>query len=332
MTLEPCKQALEDAGLKPVDIDEIILVGGSTRIPRAQQLVKDFFGKEPNKSVNPDEVVAVGAAIQGAVLGGEMKDILLLDVTPLSLGVETLGGVVTRIIPRNTTIPVRKGETFTTAADGQTSVEIHVLQGEREMAKDNRSLGKFILSGIPPAPRGIPKIEVSYDIDANGILHVSAKDMATGKQQSITITGSSGLSKEEIDKMVKESESHKEEDRKRRELVELRNKVDGLAYELEKLMKENKDKLSPANVEEAEKVISRSKEALDSQNENELRKAFDELNSVSSKIAQELYSKAQASQKKTQPEEEKKASETSQQKNSSESSEDVIDAEYEEGN
>ena len=333
MTLEPCKQALEDAGLKPADIDEIILVGGSTRIPRVQQLVKDFFGKEPNKSVNPDEVVAVGAAIQGAVLGGEMKDILLLDVTPLSLGVETLGGVVTRIIPRNTTIPVRKSETFTTAADGQTSVEIHVLQGEREMAKDNRSLGKFILSGIPPAPRGIPKIEVSYDIDANGILHVSAKDMATGKQQSITITGSSGLSKEEIDKMVKESESHKEEDRKRRELVELRNKVDALTYELEKLVKENKDKLSPANAEEAEKVISRSKEVLNSQNENELKKAFDELNSVSSKIAQELYSKAQASQKKTQPEQEKEASETSQQKSSSESSsEDVIDAEYEEGN
>ncbi len=332
MTLEPCKQALEDAGLKPADIDEIILVGGSTRIPRVQQLVKDFFGKEPNKSVNPDEVVAVGAAIQGAVLGGEMKDILLLDVTPLSLGVETLGGVVTRIIPRNTTIPVRKSETFTTAADGQTSVEIHVLQGEREMAKDNRSLGKFILSGIPPAPRGIPKIEVSYDIDANGILHVSAKDMATGKQQSITITGSSGLSKEEIDKMVKESESHKEEDRKRRELVELRNKVDALTYELEKLVKENKEKLSPANAEEAEKVISRSKEVLNSQNENELKKAFDELNSVSSKIAQELYSKAQASQKKTQPEQEKEASETSQQKSSSESSEDVIDAEYEEGN
>lgn len=327
MTLEPCRLALEDAGLKPEDIDEVILVGGSTRIPRVQQLVKDFFGKEPNKSVNPDEVVAVGAAIQGAVLAGEMKDILLLDVTPLSLGVETLGGVMTKIIPRNTTIPVKKSEIFTTAEDNQTSVEIHVLQGEREMARDNRSLGKFILTGIPPAPRGVPKIEVTFDIDANGILHVSAKDIATGKQQGITITGSSGLTKEEIDRMIKEAEAHKEEDKKRRELIELRNRVDGLAYELEKLLKENREKLTPATVDEAEKAVSKAKEVLDSQDRAALESALDGLNRASSKIAQELYSQTQAQQ---QPSGEQK--QTGQASSGGSSSDDVIDAEYEEGN
>lgn len=327
MTLEPCRLALEDAGLKPEDIDEVILVGGSTRIPRVQQLVKDFFGKEPNKSVNPDEVVAVGAAIQGAVLAGEMKDILLLDVTPLSLGVETLGGVMTKIIPRNTTIPVKKSEIFTTAEDNQTSVEIHVLQGEREMARDNRSLGKFILTGIPPAPRGVPKIEVTFDIDVNGILHVSAKDIATGKQQGITITGSSGLTKEEIDRMIKEAEAHKEEDKKRRELIELRNRVDGLAYELEKLLKENREKLTPATVDEAEKAVSKAKEVLDSQDRAALESALDGLNRASSKIAQELYSQTQAQQ---QPSGEQK--QTGQASSGGSSSDDVIDAEYEEGN
>ncbi len=327
MTLEPCRLALEDAGLKPEDIDEVILVGGSTRIPRVQQLVKDFFGKEPNKSVNPDEVVAVGAAIQGAVLAGEMKDILLLDVTPLSLGVETLGGVMTKIIPRNTTIPVKKSEIFTTAEDNQTSVEIHVLQGEREMAKDNRSLGKFILTGIPPAPRGVPQIEVTFDIDANGILNVSAKDLATGKQQGITITGSSGLTQEEIDRMVKEAEAHKEEDKKRRELIELRNRVDGLSYELEKLLKENKEKLSSTTVSEAEKALTKAKEALESQDRSALESALDALNRASTNIAKELYSKTQAQQ---QPEEGQDQT-GSQTSTGGEAGDDVIDAEYEEG-
>ena len=326
MTLEPCRLALEDAGLKPEDIDEVILVGGSTRIPRVQQLVKDFFGKEPNKSVNPDEVVAVGAAIQGAVLAGEMKDILLLDVTPLSLGVETLGGVMTKIIPRNTTIPVKKSEIFTTAEDNQTSVEIHVLQGEREMAKDNRSLGKFILTGIPPAPRGVPQIEVTFDIDANGILNVSAKDLATGKQQGITITGSSGLTQEEIDRMVKEAEAHKEEDKKRRELIELRNRVDGLSYELEKLLKENKEKLSSTTVSEAEKALTKAKEALESQDRSALESALDALNRASTNIAKELYSKTQAQQ----PEEGQDQT-GSQTSTGGEAGDDVIDAEYEEG-
>ncbi len=323
-TLEPCRQALEDAGLKPEDIDEVILVGGSTRIPRVQQLVRDFFGKEPHKGINPDEVVAVGAAIQAAVLAGEMKDILLLDVTPLSLGIETLGGIFTKIIPRNTTIPVRKSEIFTTAEDNQTQVEIHVLQGEREMAKDNRSLGRFILSGIPPAPRGVPKIEVTFDIDANGILHVSAKDLATGKEQAITITGSSGLTKEEIERMIKEAEAHREEDLRRRRLAELRNQVDGLAYNVEKLIKENREKLPASTVEEAEQAVKRAKEVLDSQDQDKLEKALDELNRVSSQIAQVLYSQAKTSSASQQTTE----GGTQQQK---EQESDVIDAEYEEG-
>ncbi len=323
-TLEPCRQALEDAGLKPEDIDEVILVGGSTRIPRVQQLVRDFFGKEPHKGINPDEVVAVGAAIQAAVLAGEMKDILLLDVTPLSLGIETLGGIFTKIIPRNTTIPVRKSEIFTTAEDNQTQVEIHVLQGEREMAKDNRSLGRFILSGIPPAPRGVPKIEVTFDIDANGILHVSAKDLATGKEQAITITGSSGLTKEEIERMIKEAEAHREEDLRRRRLAELRNQVDGLAYNVEKLIKENREKLPASAVEEAEQAVKRAKEVLDSQDKDKLEKALDELNRVSSKIAQTLYSQAKTSSTSQQ------ATEGGAQQ-SKEQESDVIDAEYEEG-
>ncbi len=330
MTLEPCKQALEDAGLKPQDIDEVILVGGSTRIPLVQQKVREFFGKEPNKSVNPDEVVAIGAAIQGAVLAGEMKDVLLLDVTPLSLGVETLGGVMTKIIPRNTTIPVRKSEIFTTAEDNQTQVEIHVLQGEREMAKDNRSLGKFILSGIPPAPRGVPKIEVTFDIDANGILHVSAKDLATGKEQAITITGSSGLTKEEIDRMVKEAEAHKEEDRRRRELIELRNRVDGLAYELEKVLKENRAKLSGPTIEEVEKAISKAKEAINTQDRKALEDALNELNQVSSLMAKELYSSGQAGPSQQASQQQATSQGGSAQDSSQEG--EVIDAEYEEGN
>src|SRR5512142_172623 len=242
-TVGPVKQALADAGVQASQIDEVVLVGGSTRMPKVQQLVKEFFGKDPHKGVNPDEVVAVGAAVQGGVLTGDVKDVLLLDVTPLSLGIETLGGVMTTLIPRNTTIPTKKSEIFSTAADSQTSVEVHVLQGERPMARDNRTLGRFHLVGIPPAPRGVPQVEVTFDIDANGIVNVSAKDMATGKEQKITISGSSGLAKEEVDRLVKDAQSHEAEDKARRELIDARNQADSLAYQVEKTVNENRDKL-----------------------------------------------------------------------------------------
>jgi molecular chaperone DnaK len=291
-TAGPCKQALSDAGLKPSDIDEVVLVGGSTRIPKVQQIVKDLFGREPHKGVNPDEVVAVGAAVQAGVLGGEVKDVLLLDVTPLSLGIETLGGVFTRLIERNTTIPTRKSETFSTAADSQTSVEIHVLQGERPMARDNRTLGRFHLVGIPPAPRGVPQIEVTFDIDANGIVNVSAKDLGTGKEQKITITASSGLSKDDIDKMVREAESHADDDKRKKEDIEARNKADSTVYQIEKALNENRAKLSDADVKAVEGALADARKALEEGGAERIAKATDALNQVSNKAFESMYRSA----------------------------------------
>jgi molecular chaperone DnaK len=293
-TVGPCQQALEDAGLKPDQIDEVVLVGGSTRIPRVQEVVKELFGKEPHKGVNPDEVVAVGAAVQAGVLGGEVKDVVLLDVTPLSLGIETLGGVMTTLITRNTTIPTRKGEIFSTAADNQTSVEVHVLQGERPMARDNRTLGKFHLVGIPPAPRGMPQVEVAFDIDANGILHVSAKDMATNREQKITITSSSGLSKEEVDRLQKDADSHAEEDKRRLEEVEARNRLDTLIYSTEKMIRENRDKLDETDVKQAETELEEARKAMGEQDVDRLKAVNDSLTQASHRLAQALYEKAGA--------------------------------------
>jgi molecular chaperone DnaK len=293
-TVGPTKQALSDAGLDPSKIDEVVLVGGSTRIPRVQAIVKEIFQREPHKGVNPDEVVAVGAAVQAGVLAGEVKDLLLLDVTPLSLGIETLGGVMTTLIPRNTTIPTRKSETFSTAADNQTSVEVHVLQGERPLARDNRTLGRFHLVGLPPAPRGIPQIEVTFDIDANGIVNVSAKDLGTGKEQKITITSTSGLNKEEVDRMMKEAEAHADEDKKRKEEIETRNRADQAAYAAERMIKDAGDKLSAADKQAVETAIEELKKANAGTDVSAINKAMDQLTQAQHKAAESLYKQTQS--------------------------------------
>ena len=330
--MPPVEQAIKDAGLTKDKIEEIVLVGGSTRIPKVQEMVKNFFGKEPNKTVNPDEVVALGAAVQAGVLGGEKTDILLLDVTPLSLGIETLGGVATKLIERNTTIPTRKSEIFSTASDNQTSVEVHVIQGERPMAADNKTLGKFHLVGIPPAPRGMPQVEVTFDIDANGIVNVSAKDLGTGREQKITITASSGLSKDEIDRMMKDADAHSSEDAKRREAIEAKNRLDGLVYQVEKTYNENKEKLDQASATELEEALSESRTALNSNDAEPMNNAFNRLQTASHKLAEVLYNQQSASGGQTTGDEQASSAGAgasgSTGGNAGGGADDVIDAEY----
>jgi molecular chaperone DnaK len=327
---EPCRKALADAGLTPKDIDEVILVGGQTRMPKVVQRVKEIFDKEPHKGVNPDEVVAIGAAIQGGVLGGEVKDVLLLDVTPLSLGIETLGGVFTKIIERNTTIPTKKTQIFSTAEDSQNAVTIRVFQGERPMAGDNKLLGHFDLVGIPPAPRGIPQIEVSFDIDANGILHVSAKDKATSKEQSIRITSSSGLSEDDINKMIREAEEHESEDRKRKELVEAKNTADSLMYSTERTLKEHGDKVDSMTRASIENAIADLKEVVKGDDTVLIRKKIDALTSASHKLAEVIYSSAAQGEAGTAGAQQAGAGAGPRAGGSSRPQEDVVDAEFEE--
>ena len=327
-TKGPSLQALKDSGLTTEQIDEAVLVGGSTRVPKVHELVKQLFGREPHKGVNPDEVVALGAAVQAGVLAGDVKDILLLDVTPLSLGIETLGGVMTTLIARNTTIPTRKSEIFTTAADGQTSVEIHVMQGERPMARDNRTLGRFHLVGIPPAPRGVPQVEVTFDIDANGILHVSARDQGTGKEQTITITASTGLTKDEIDRMVKESEAHAAEDARRREDIELRNKLDADVYATEKLLSENREKLGNTEIEPVEAALKEAKSALEEGQAERIKAATDQLQKASFRLGELMYQRTQSAQTPTDGDAQNAEPSSGGQARSGR--DDVVDAEFEE--
>jgi molecular chaperone DnaK len=327
-TVEPCKRAIQNAKLNPSEIDEVILVGGSTRIPKVQEIVRELFGKEPHKGVNPDEVVAVGAAIQGGVLSGDVSDVLLLDVTPLSLGIETLGGVMTKLITANTTIPTKKSEIFSTASDSQPSVEIHVLQGEREMAAYNRTLGRFHLDGIPPAPRGVPQIEVTFDIDANGILHVAAKDKATNKEQKITITSSSGLSKEEIEKMKKDAEVHADEDKKRREEIDIKNQADNLVYQTKKQVKEFEGKLDADTKSKIESAVTRLEEVQKTGNSADIKKAMDELNEVWSQASTKMYQQATEEQQK-QAQEQQQESQTPPGGGEKKDKDSVIDADFE---